>query len=111
MSIPHGDLKMLRGMGRERGNLALPSAITCEGREMTPKERAERVFTEHTLAWRVGDNDYLAKVIEAAITAAVAAEREACAKLAEDFEQVADMGGDIPPWDHIAAAIRARGET
>ena len=48
--------------------------------------------------------------IELEIDVAVAAEREACAKVCEDLESVSPEEDNPAPW-HIAAAIRARGNT
>ena len=58
----------------------------------------------------LGDNfDALLDRYEVLVERAVIAEREACAKIAENFGGAADMAGDVEAWDHIAAAIRARG--
>ena len=69
---------------------------------MTPRERAE-VIGEDLEIVGIGSirRSYLKGLIEQAITAAVEAEREACAKLAETTARPA-----LPSW--IAEAIRAR---
>jgi hypothetical protein len=50
--------------------------------------------------------------IEILVQMAVLAEREACAKLVEEIEaRCVAKDVDDPPLEHVAAAIRARGNT
>ena len=49
-------------------------------------------------------------ILTDALAQAKAEEREACAKMCEDFESVSPEEDNPAPW-HIAAAIRARGNT
>ena len=75
---------------------------------MTPRERAEKAFDALSLVhgYRAGYgiqfDDVDRKAIIAAITAAIEAERERCAKVAERFFKI-----DYTVADDIAAAIRA----
>lgn len=40
---------------------------------MTPRERAELVFSEHEFAWREGDREHQIKIVQAAIEGALKA--------------------------------------
>lgn len=70
---------------------------------MTPKERADGLINNGKF-WQKPATE-MARDIEAAITAAVAEEREACAVLMETTDIVRDATGK-----RLAAAIRARGD-
>ena len=78
---------------------------------MIPKERAETICNK----WLVGLKDRIgaaySSCIKATIAAALPEEREACAKLVESSERVADRM-DLTCWresrEAIAAAIRGR---
>lgn len=90
---------------------------------MTPDERVDRTIYEW-LAWineNGGDPHVPASVwrnlrdrMDTAIREAVAEEREACAKTAEDYSQnfeAWDGLGVMDSLETVAAIIRARGET
>ena len=57
----------------------------------------------------IGGNPYIPPLLAALLEAAVEAEREACAKLCEEFEDATDRL-NRPSGYECADAIRARGE-
>jgi hypothetical protein len=59
-----------------------------------------------------GDGEVFQRKLAAAIDAAVAAEREACIKIALDFDSPDVENKNTPFWifNNVADAIRARGE-
>ena len=76
---------------------------------MTPRERAEKIVDEFITA---NHGDYLGFTIHGpqltqAITAAIEAERERCAKVAEHLNGWGNDCGKGGHAAHIAAAIRA----
>ncbi len=91
-----------------------------EIKAMTPRERAADAASKTMIAeydprgvnegWVRGDRDNLELAIISAIEAAVAEEREACAKVVQDqSENLACFGHDL--CERIRVAIRVRGET
>ena len=81
---------------------------------MAPEKRAAKVFSEHEFTWREGAREHHEAVIAKAIRGAVAAEREACAKVAEakraewDARALAPEGTrDINPENARIAGIAA----
>ncbi len=79
---------------------------------MTPEERAVEVCEQlgNALDQRgVFASILVSRVIAAAIRAAIAEEREACAKLAEKIDDDGNYD-EIEPGYHIAEAIRARSQ-
>lgn len=79
---------------------------------MTPRQRADLAFSEHAFAWSEGDRSHHVDIIESAIAGAVAAEREACAMIAEtvdgDWERDTPGRTESTTRKGIAAAIRSR---
>ena len=74
---------------------------------------ARKCIAEISEGWGDSENEKAARQIVGAIDAAIAAEREACAKIADDFTGNAD-GSGRGHWEwcamDIATAIRARGK-
>ena len=76
--------------------------IDRHGVKVNPEYTVDEA-TQHVL-------NALSSHIQHTVNHAVAQEREACAKVCEDLESVSPEEDNPAPW-HIAAAIRARGET
>jgi hypothetical protein len=79
---------------------------------MTSRERAEALAADLDHTSRMGgivDKAYLAKVVAAAIDHAVAEEREACAKVADENGAIATSKATKNVAYFVAEEIRARG--
>jgi hypothetical protein len=75
----------------------------------TMNERIVKLAVEAGADWDRGDWNML--IVRECIDAAVKAEREACAKLVDAIEaRCIAKDVDDPPLEHVAAAIRARGQ-
>lgn len=60
------------------------------------------------MASRITAAEAIAKIDDQIMTEAVAAERERCAKIAEEHAKALRNGGAINACKHIAAAIRGQ---